>query len=197
MYMLSSSARIVAVSTGRASLRNHCVDLIQIVWSAFSCDVSRLRRDVEFEAWLHLARLQSALGLIGGLLFCQLDHLHSMLIWREHSTIMRIPPLRQNVIADDCSPQLAGEVDHDVADNGTQVGHDGFPFCSWIPTLMHHQTKKPTWLNTRRHSATSAYSSINPPARTGCSSASHPTNSHRNQRNHALHCGYIHILRLA
>ena len=37
------------------------------------------------------------------------------------------------------------------------------------------EQKKPTWLNTRRRSATSAYSSTNPPAKPSCSSSSHPT----------------------
>jgi hypothetical protein len=40
---------------------------------------------------------------------------------------------------------------------------------------VHRKQKKPTWCNTRRRSATSAYSSTNPPAGPGCSSASHPT----------------------
>jgi len=37
------------------------------------------------------------------------------------------------------------------------------------------ERKKPTWWNTQGHSATSAYSSTNLPAKPGCSSASHPT----------------------
>ena len=39
------------------------------------------------------------------------------------------------------------------------------------------KTKKPTWRNTRRYSATSAYSSTSPPAQPGCSPYSHPTTS--------------------
>jgi hypothetical protein len=41
--------------------------------------------------------------------------------------------------------------------------------------LAPQKTKKPTWRNTRRYSATSAYSSTSPSANPSCSSFSHPT----------------------
>ena len=63
--------------------------------------------------------------------------------------------------------------------------------------LAPQKTKKPTWRNTSRYSATSAYSSTNPPAMPGCISASHPTSIYRNPSDQALQSGYIYILRLS
>ena len=45
------------------------------------------------------------------------------------------------------------------------------------------RTKKPTWWNSRRRSATSAYSSTSLPTGTGCSSSSHPTTIHCKAQN--------------
>jgi hypothetical protein len=45
-----------------------------------------------------------------------------------------------------------------------------------LANVAHRQEqKRPTWRNTRRYSATSAYSLTSPPARPGCSLSSHPT----------------------
>src|SRR5208282_3657867 len=59
-------------------------------------------------------------------------------------------------------------------------GHRNLPS---IPKVSCRQErKKPTWRNSRRNSATSAYSSTNLPAEPGCSSSSHPTSIHYNAR---------------
>ena len=58
-------------------------------------------------------------------------------IGHRRSTIVRIPPVRQQFMVEDCSPRLSGKVDHDVADDGEPVEHDAFPFhCECLQTVV-------------------------------------------------------------